>query len=69
MYVNQILCAGVTKGTFLGILISKKMRFYKAVQNFLKIFFYVKLLMNIVYFVYIDLSIHIKKFYINAEMT
>ena len=30
------MCAGVTKGAFVGIVISKKIRFYKAVQNFLK---------------------------------
>ena len=32
----------------------KKIRFYKAVQTFLKHFFQVNLFLNIVYYVYID---------------
>ena len=50
------MCAGVTKE---GIFITKKIRFCKAVQNFLKKFFCVYLLINIVYYVYINLFIHI----------
>ena len=46
------------KGPSVGILISKKIRFYKAVQNFLKKVFFVNLLINIVYCVYINLYIH-----------
>ena len=45
------------KGPSVGIFISKKMRFYKAVQNFPKKCFHVNLLINIVYYVYIDLYI------------
>ena len=37
------------------IVISKKIRFYKAVQNFPKKIFFVNLLINKVYYVYIDL--------------
>ena len=51
------MCAGVTKETCTGIFISKKMRFYEAAQNFLKIFFHVNLLITIVYYKYIDLYI------------
>ena len=47
------------KGPSVGICISKKIRFYKAVQNFLKKNFFVNLLLNIVYYIYIDLHIHI----------
>ena len=34
------MCDGVTKGPSVGIFISKKIRFYKAVQNFLKNVFF-----------------------------
>ena len=47
------------KGPSVGIFISKKIRFYKAVQNFLKTNFFVNLLINKVYYVYIDLHKHI----------
>ena len=47
------------KGPSVGIFISKKIRFYKAIQNFLKKIFFVNLLINIVYYVYIDLYIYI----------
>ena len=49
------------KGPSVGIFISKKIRFYKTVQNFLKKIFFVNMLINIVYYVglYIDLYIHI----------
>ena len=49
------LCRAVTKGPSIGIVISKKIRLYKAIQNFS----HVNLLINIVYYVYIDLYIHI----------
>ena len=52
------LCGVVTKEPSVGIFISKKIHFYKAVQNFQKYFFHVNLLRNIVYYVYIDLYIH-----------
>ena len=42
-----------------GIFINKKIRFYKAVQNFLQKIIFVNLLINIVYYVYINLYIHI----------
>ena len=45
------------KGPSVGIFISKKIRFCKAVQNFLKKIFFVNLLINIVYYVYINLYI------------
>ena len=48
------MCAGVTKGSSVGVFFSKKMRFYIAVQNFRKKKFYENLLINIVYYVYID---------------
>ena len=51
-----MMCAVVTKGTFVGIFVSKKIHFYKAVQNILKFFSNVNLLINIVY---IDLYTHI----------
>ena len=38
-------------GPSVGIFFSKKIRFYKAVQNFLEIIFWVNLLKNIVYYV------------------
>ena len=47
------------KGSSVGIFISKKIRFYKAVQNFLKKYLFVNLLINIVYYVYIDLYIQV----------
>ena len=47
------------KGPSVGIFIRKKIRFYKAVQNFLKKNFFVNLLINKVYYVYIDLHKHI----------
>ena len=34
--ISENMCAGVTKGTSVGIFISKKTYFYKVVQNFLK---------------------------------
>ena len=49
------MCAGVTKGASVGNFISKKIHFYKAVQSFLNKIFYMNLLINIVYYVYIDL--------------
>ena len=50
--------AGVTKGPFVGIFISKKMRLYKTVQKFSpQKIIYVNLLINIVYYVYVDLYI------------
>ena len=45
-----------------GIFTSTKIRFYKAVENYLTYFFYVNfLLITITYFVYIELYIHIYK--------
>ena len=55
------MCAGVTKGTCAGIFISKKMRFYEVVQNFLKNFCCVNLLITIAYYkslTYISCNIH-----------
>ena len=46
------------KGPSVGISISKKIRFYKTVQNFLKKV-HVNLFINKVYYVYIDLHKHI----------
>ena len=55
-----IICVSAQrKGPSVGIFISKRIRFYEAVQNFLKKIFFVNLLTNIVYCVYIDLYIHI----------
>ena len=55
----DICVSAQRKGPSVGIFISKEIRFYKAVQNFLKKIFFVNLLINIVYYVYIDLYIHI----------
>ena len=49
--------AAVRKGPCAEIFISKKMRFHEAVQNFLKNFFCVNLLITIIYYKYIDLYI------------
>ena len=53
------MCADVTKGRSVRIFISKKIRFYKAVQNFPQNNFFVNLLINIVYYLYIYLYLHI----------
>ena len=43
--ISENMCADVTKGPSVGIFISKKIYFYKVVQNFLKKMFYVNLLL------------------------
>ena len=58
-YALFICVSAQRKGPSVGIFISKKIRFYKAVQNFLRKIFFVNLLIIIVYYVYIDLYIHI----------
>ena len=58
-YEYHICVSAQQKGPSVGIFISKKIRFYEAVQNFLKNFFFLNLLINIDYYVHIDLFIHI----------
>ena len=52
---NYTCVSAQRKGPSVGIFIRKKIRFHKAVQNLLKKNFFVNLLINIVYYVYIDL--------------
>ena len=64
----NICVSAQRKGPTVGIFISKKIRFYKAVQNFLKKIFFVNLLINIVYYVYTDLYIYTSLYQIKQSV-